>query len=122
MGFEFNIENEPGKPFEPYGPQPRQVEFMRPAWRSRHRHSPNEGISFFKRINEADSHIHIGFARIILDCKVDVLPRFGARYDRLFSHDPVRCVTRSRSPWKYPASTGAVAAEPAPSSSISRRR
>src|SRR3546814_9261299 len=81
---------------------------MRPPRRPCRQHFPDEAIGLFKCINEAESHICTGFVCVILDRKGDILPRFGARYDRFCSHDPARCATRSRRPWKYPASTGAV--------------
>ena len=84
--------------------------------------SPMKAIGLFKGVDEAEGHIRAAFVRIIVDGKLDIRPRSGARYDRFCGHAPVRCVTRSRRPWKYPVSMGAVAAEPAPSSSISRRR
>src|SRR3546814_5102991 len=84
---------------------------MRPPRRPCRQHFPDEAIGLFKCINEAESHICTGFVCVILDRKGDILPRFGARYDRFCSHDPARCVTRSRRPWKYPASTGAVGVE-----------
>src|SRR3546814_12374097 len=84
---------------------------MRPPRRPCRLHFPDEGIGLFKCINEAESHIRVGFVRVIIDRKVDILLRFGARYDRFCSHDPARCVTRSRRPWKYPASTGALRSE-----------
>src|SRR3546814_13386355 len=88
---------------------------MRPPRRPCRQHFPDEAIGLFKCINEAESHICTGFVCVILDRKGDILPRFGARYDRFCSHDPARCVTRSRRPWKYPASTGAVGVEMSPS-------
>ena len=79
MGFEFKVENEPWKSFEPHGPQPGQVELMGPPWRPRRWCLSDEGIGLFKRIDEAESHIRAGFIRVMLDRNVDILSRFSAR-------------------------------------------
>jgi hypothetical protein len=63
---------------------------MRPPWRSCRWHFRDEGIGLFKSINEAEGHIRASFVRVMLDRKVDILPRFGTRYDQFGNHAPAR--------------------------------
>lgn len=79
MSLEFKIENDPRESFQPYGPQPGQVQLMRPPWGSCRWHFPDEAIGLFKSINEAEGHIRASFVSVLPERKVDILPRFGAR-------------------------------------------